>query len=198
MKLKFTTLMMLLLLTAVLHGQGYQEALKIGSAAPDFEGVDQHQNRISLDGALQDGRSAVVIFYRGNWCPFCRRHVSLLEDSLQYVLEANASVIIVTPETEEAIEDMVDETGATISIVHDAGYTIMKDYQVDYVISEETVTKWLGPVTKRTAVSNGNDDGVLPVPATYIIDPGKKIKWVHFDPKYAERSSVYQILQNLN
>ena len=198
MKIIINTIFIALLSTAVLSAQGYQEPLAIGSEAPYFEGIDQSGNEVTLESALQDGRSAVMIFYRGSWCGYCKKHLSELQDSLELVLAASASVIVVSPELPESSADMIEHTGATFSILHDEDYSIMQAYHVDYMISEETVFKFLGPVTKRTAKANGNDEGVLPVPATYIIGNDGQIKWVHFDPDYSKRSTVAEILENLN
>jgi peroxiredoxin len=196
---KIVLIMLAALFSAVsgVFAQGYKRALPVESMAPEIDGVDQNGEAVQLTEILADGRSAVVIFYRGNWCGYCEKHLSLLQDSLEYILNRNATVIVVTPESPEGVKSMLGKTGATYSILHDEGYKIMKDYQVDYVISPETVTKYLGPVTKRTAEANGNEDGVLPVPATYIIRPDRIIAWVHYNPVYSQRSSVFQILQHL-
>ncbi len=179
----------------VVHAQGFRESLLVGDEAPEIEGVDQHGNEVGLSNLLEENIHAVVIFYRGSWCGYCEKHLSELQENLQQVLDANASVIVITPETNESIEKMISKTGATFSIIHDKDYSIMKAYHVDYVISTETVFKYYGPVVKRTATANGNDEGVLPIPATYIIDKEQIIKWVHLDPDYKERSSVADILE---
>jgi len=192
-RLLFNTILFLVSFSGV-SAQGYQDGLAIGEDAPLFSGLDQFEKEVSLEMILNESDYAVLIFYRGSWCGHCKRHLSVIQDSLQMLLDENASVVVVTPEQPESIDKMIGETGAIFSIVHDAGYSIMKEYEVDYVISEATVFKYLGPVTKRTAVANGNDEGVLPVPATYVIGKNGKIEWVHFDPVYSKRSSIYQIL----
>ena len=187
------------MLTAMfVSAQGYQEGLAVGDDAPSFSGTDQFDSQVGLNELLEESDHVVLIFYRGAWCGYCKKHLSILQDSLQLLLETNSSVVVVTPEIPESIDEMIGETGASFSIIYDDGYSIMRDYKVDYVISEETVTKYLGPVTKRTAKANGNDEGVLPVPATYVIDKDHRIKWVHFDAVYSNRSSVYQILQQVS
>lgn len=184
-------------ITSIYGSDGFKEALETGSTAAEFSGTDQNGALVELSELLAEGQSVVLIFYRGNWCGYCSKHLSELQDSLELIMERNASVVVVSPEKPEAVAEMATETGATFSIIHDADYSIMKAYQVDFVISEETVTKFRNAVIKRTAANNGNDDGVLPVPATYIINPEMQIAWSHFDPDYTKRSSVSDILQNL-
>ncbi len=45
--------------------------------------------------------------------------------------------------------------------------------------------------------ANGNEDGVLPVPATYIIGTNGTIKALDLNPDYKERMSVKAILEAL-
>src|SRR5215471_4234778 len=42
----------------------------VGDVAPKFELANQIGSVVSLDGLLATG-PAVVVFYRGVWCPFC-------------------------------------------------------------------------------------------------------------------------------
>lgn len=170
-------------------------ALPVNSFAPEFTAVDHLGDTISSREILEESDYIVLIFYRGNWCSYCKMHLSTLQDSLPLLLDKNATVIAVTPEQNESIEKMVGITGAKFSIVHDKDYKIMRAYNVDYIINNLTVTKYLGPVQTRAAKANGNDDGILPVPATYLIGKNGMIKWVQFDPDYSKRSSIGEILE---
>ena len=195
--MRFLLLVFFVLFTSLSHAQGYKDALPVGTDAPGIEASNQDGAIVTLSGLLEHSDAVALVFYRGSWCGYCSRHLSVLQDSLQELTEHNVSVLVVSPETSASAQKMIAETGATFDILHDADYRIMRDYRVDYEISSETVPKWLGPVTKRTAEANGNDDGMLPVPATYLIGGDGKILWSHFDPDYSQRSSVYQIISHL-
>jgi AhpC/TSA family len=45
-------------------------APKFGERAPDFTLRDQFGRQVSLAGELEHG-PVVLIFYRGEWCPYC-------------------------------------------------------------------------------------------------------------------------------
>lgn len=170
--------------------------LSVGEKAPDFTGVDQNYNEIRLQQLLEKG-DVVLIFYRGVWCPYCRRHLGELQDNLQFVLDEGASVVVVTPEQPEYIDEMVSRTGATFSIVHDKDYQIMRAYNTAFRISEQTVDAFRKLTMRKASESNGNEDGVLPVPATYVISKEGKIKYVHFDKDFTNRASVPTIIKQL-
>ena len=84
----------------------------------------------------------MLFFYRGEWCPYCNKHIEQLQDSLQLLTGKGAYVIGVTPETGENINKTVGKTHASFSIIEDKGYRIMKDYKVNYVVDNATVSKY--------------------------------------------------------
>ncbi len=170
--------------------------IKVGDKAPDILGIDQNDNKIDSDKLIQKG-AIVLIFYRGNWCPYCIRHLKNLQDSLYLVLEKGASVVVVTPEAAESIDKMVDKTGATFSIIHDQGYDIMDKYEVSFTISKSTVPRYFNSVLGKTRKANQNKDDILPIPATFIIGKDKRIKYIHYDPDYRKRLSISEILLHI-
>jgi len=59
------------------------------------------------------------------------------------------------------------------------------------------VPKYRENVTRLTKKSNGNVEGILPIPATFIVGKNGTIKWKHVDVNYTNRSTVKQILHEL-
>ena len=120
-----------------------------------------------------------------------------MQEGFQHILSENASVVVVTPEKPEYIEKMISKTKAQFSILHDEDYKIMEDYHVKYTIKKEDKMAFKGYVLQKTKKHNAADEAVLPVPATYIISPDGKIKYVHFDTNYKKRASLEDILKEL-
>jgi peroxiredoxin len=173
-----------------------QSGLKTGDKAPEFTAIDNNGKKVDLKSLLKTHKSVVLFFYRGQWCPYCNKHIQQLQDSLQLLTGKGAYVVGVTPETSDNINKTIEKTHASFSMVQDKGYTIMKAYDVNYVLDPTMVAKY-----KNYGVdldkNNGNADHVLPVPATYIIDKSGKIKYVQFDKDYRIRPSVATILAEL-
>lgn len=188
--------LVLLLLMASLSQLFSQTGLKAGETAPAFSGVDNYGKEINLKKLLAYHKYVVVFFYRGQWCPYCNKHIAQLQDSLQTLVAKGAYVVGVTPETQEAVAKTKEKTKASFSIISDRGHKIMKAYQVDFKMDSATVMKY-----KKFGIdleaNNGNADYVLPVPATYVIDRTGKIKYVHFDRDYTKRASVDKIASQM-
>lgn len=173
-----------------------QKGLEPGMKAPGFIAKDNTGKTIDLKQLLGSHKAVVLIFYRGQWCPYCNKYLSQLQDSLQMLTAKGAYVIGVTPETVDNIERTVDKTHASFSIIQDKGYQLMKAYDVLYTVDDATVSK-LNGYGIDIEKNNGNKDHILPVPATYIIDPSGKITYVHFDKDYTKRASISSLLQQL-
>ena len=178
-----------------LNAQEAPEGLFINSKAPDFKAKDQNGKDIRLKDIAKEGK-VVLFFYRGYWCPFCNRQLKKLEDSLQMIRDKGATLIAITPEKPENIAKTVEKTKAQYSIIHDEGLKIMKAYEVEFEVPENTLTRY-----RNTGIdlekTNGKDWKYLPVPAVYIIDKESNITYRFFDLDYKKRPSVQEILKNL-
>jgi peroxiredoxin len=174
-----------------------QNGLKSGAVAPEFTAKDNSGKNIDLKTILKSHKAVVLFFYRGQWCPYCNKHIKQLQDSLQLLTGKGAYVIGVTPETGENINKTIEKTHASFSIIEDKGYKIMKAYDVNYTVDDGTFSKLKGYGIDLEK-NNGNKDHVLPVPATYIIDKSGKITYVHFDKDYTQRPSISTMANALN
>ena len=179
----------LILSTASLFAQA---GSKKGQQAPAFVAKDNNGKELNLKALLKTHKAVVLFFYRGQWCPYCNKHLKEMQDSLQTLTNKGAYIIGVTPETAENINKTISKTHASFSIIQDKGYKIMKTYDVNYVLDDATVGAY-----KKYGIdleqNNGNADHVLPVPATYVIDKSGKLVFVHFDKDYRNRPSVRAI-----
>jgi peroxiredoxin len=74
-----------------------QTGLNKGDTAPAFTAKDNTGKSIDLKALLKSHKSVVLFFYRGEWCPYCNKHIQQLQDSLQLLSAKGAYVIAVTP-----------------------------------------------------------------------------------------------------
>ena len=189
------------LLTLLLAGgiflwaQEGPKGLAVNSMAPDFKAADQHGKSISLSAQLKKG-PVVLVFYRGQWCPYCNKELKALEDSMMLLTAKGASLIAVSPEKQENITKTIEKTKADFPILHDDGLTIMKNYDVAYTVDDAMLEKYKKYGIDFT-VANGDNGAHLPVPAVYVISQEGKIVYRYFEPDYRKRPSVAEISSHL-
>lgn len=180
-----------------MFAQEKPEGLFINSKAPDFKGFDQYGKEIRLKDVLKDSL-VVLIFYRGQWCPYCNKQLKKLEDSLQLIKDKGARLIAITPEKPEFISKTIEKTKASYPLIYDKEMKIMKAYGVSFEVDERTIARYKN-ADIDLATANGQKEKVyLPVPAVYIISKESTIVYRFFDADYKKRASVQEILKNLN
>ncbi|HQV60192.1 MAG: AhpC/TSA family protein [Chitinophagaceae bacterium] len=194
--MKNTVLFICFLLSAyTVIAQEKPEGLFISSKAPDFKAKDQFGNEIRLKDLLKKGK-VVLVFYRGQWCPYCNKELSRLQDSLQFIRDKGAEVVAVSPEKPENVAVTVEKTKAEYPILYDEGLKIMKAYDVEFEMEENTVTRYRN-AGLDIEKNNGANGRFLPVPAVYIIDKESTVTYRFFEPDYKKRPSVKELLKNL-
>jgi peroxiredoxin len=174
---------------------GVPTGLKAGDKAPMFMTMDADGKKVSLEEMLKKG-AVVVQFYRGQWCPYCNKQLSQMNDSMQMIKDKGANVVFVTPETKEGVGKTKMKTKTSFPIISDSGMAIMKAYKVNFMLDEATVTKYKGYGIDLNMANGGNGNN-LPVPATYVIGKDGIIKYVYFNMNYAQRATVKDILAAL-
>jgi peroxiredoxin len=195
---KFFFLIPALFIQQFLFAQEKPEGLFINSKAPDFRAIDQYGKEIRLKDVWKDS-VVVLIFYRGQWCPYCNKQLKKLEDSLQLIKEKGARLIAITPEKPEFISKTIEKTKASYPLIYDKDMKIMKAYAVAFEVDERTVSRYKN-ADIDLATANGQKEKVyLPVPAVYIISKKEgTIIYRYFEFDYKKRVSVQEILNNLN
>ncbi|PKQ60922.1 hypothetical protein BZG02_17390 [Labilibaculum filiforme] len=193
MKKLFTAI--LLLISFISFGQKEQSSIVAGQKAPMFKAIDQNGKTIISDEILEN-EQLIVVFYRGQWCPLCNKHLSHLQDHINDFKQAGARLVAISPEITVNVEKTINKTKASYSILYDENSKIMKQYGVDFVLPEQLQEKYKG-YGIDLAVANGNDTQTLPVPATYVIGKDGIVKYVQYDPDYKNRSNAEEILKHL-
>lgn len=183
-----------MIIACVSQAQDPKGLLK-GTKAPFFYAHDQFNNSFDLEEQLQSG-PVVLIFYRGHWCKYCNKQLEDLHDSLQFILDKGVSIVTVTPEKMEYIDETSQKFNNAFKIISDADMKIMDAYKVRFQVDKVSIAKY-NIWGIHLNEFNGDNGPNLPVPATYIIEQNGNIKYVFFNEDYKKRISVQTILNNL-
>ncbi len=172
------------------------EGLQTGKVAPDFSGVNQYGDSLTLYNTLRLS-PVVLIFYRGYWCPSCNEYLAEYQDSLRLIRQKGASLIAVTPEQADGVAKTTGRTGATFDIISDHDNSIMQKYKVDFKVTATYQALTRVFTGSRISENNGQEEAYLPVPATFLIGRDGRIIHTWFDPDYRNRPGVSEILRYL-
>ncbi len=191
MKLLF---FILFIITSLMVSAQQPTGLLVGAAAPDFTLKDQSGKTFQLSQTNKE-KTVVLIFYRGQWCPYCSKQIKGLQDSMELIANKGATVVAITPEITANVQKTIEKTKAAFPILTDEGLKVMNQYNVAFAVDENTIERY-----KRFNIdfneANGKNGTNLPVPAVYVIKNGK-IVWRYFDADYRKRPSVQEIAAHL-
>ena len=101
---------------SVFQGRNSQ-ALKVGIMLPDFE-------LESLDGQVVSSESFkakphLLLFYRGNWCPFCTAQITELASVYQRLEAAGVQVVLISPQSAGKSQQLAKKINAPMTFLRD-------------------------------------------------------------------------------
>lgn len=170
---------------------------EVGEKVKNFSAVDDNGNTFNLKTALKEG-PVVLLFYRGQWCPVCNRHMSQLQEQLDEIEAKGAKVIAVSPEKQENLQKTKSKTGAEFTLLYDEDYKICEDFDVAFVPKEQLIELYDTRLDADLENAHSDNSQRIPVPATFIINQKGKVAWRHFDRDYKERASAEEIMEALD
>jgi peroxiredoxin len=71
------------------------EQLQPGRPLPDFHATDEQGDPVR--STALHGAPTVILFVRGNWCPFCSAQVKSLTKYYKDIIDLGANLILLTP-----------------------------------------------------------------------------------------------------
>lgn len=163
-----------------------ERALGVGDrvALPVLRSVDGRPLDLAAAAA---GRPAVLLFYRGGWCPYCNTTLRAYAEALPRIEAAGAVLVAVTPERAERASETVRDDGIAFPVVIDEGHRFAEALGLAFALPDE-----LRPLYREIGIDlparNGDDSHRLPIPATYVLDASGRIVFAHVDADFTRRA----------
>ncbi len=146
----------------------FKLALRKGAKIPDFTLPNAYGEQTSIKDLYQKGL-LVIVFYRGQWCPFCNLYLRNLQKSLSLIQNNPASLVAISPQTPTSSLATKKEFDLDFEVLSDVGGTVGKMFNLIYTVPEY-LTKTYKDFGIDIEQFNGKGNIQLPYPATYIID----------------------------
>jgi peroxiredoxin len=158
-------------------------APKVGDGAPDFTLPDHLGRRVSLSGELEEG-PVVLIFYRGEWCPYCNAMLRTYGLRASDFSRQGAKLLAVSPQTPDNSLSMAEKHSLQFPVLSDEGGAVIDSYGLKYDISSPELYKKAGV---DLAKYNGKGGWMLPAPAVFVIDRDGVVRFASANGDYTQR-----------
>jgi peroxiredoxin len=166
----------------------------IGSPLPEAELLDVHGNTIRLSEA-RGGKPAVIVFYRGAWCPFCNIALRTYQAELVPALDEMGIVLIaISPQKPDGSLSMQQINSLTFTVASDPGNQLAGKLGILSPSRSEEARAASAALGADVAAANADGTDAVPMPTTIVVDVGGTIAWIDVHANYTTRSEVAQIL----
>jgi peroxiredoxin len=169
---------------------GGDNAPRPGEPMPPFLLPDDTGRLVSLPSLLNRG-PAIVMFYRGHWCPYCRLNVRAVIEARDRIAALGGQIVAIMPETQKYAERFKSESGAP--------FPVLTDLDNGYALSLNLAI-WLGTEIQQLlsyldlSDFHGNDGWVLPIPATFVVGRDGLVKARFVDPDFRRRMEIDDLI----
>jgi peroxiredoxin len=169
-------------------------AAQPGTPLPDGELLDVAGQPATLAGTLA-GKPAVIVFYRGGWCPYCNIALRTYQAELVPALAARGvSLIAISPQTADGSLSSKETKELTFTVLSDPGNQIAGQLGILTAPSNGTRAAQLQLGLDLTQV-NADGTTALPMPTVVIAGADGIIRWIDVHPDYTTRTEPGQVLQ---
>lgn len=165
-----------------------------GQAIPDADLLDVGGQPVTLHGLL-GGRPAVVVFYRGGWCPWCNLALRVYQQQLVPFLDSRGVLLIaLSPQKPDWSLSMAEHNQLTFVLATDPASALARCLGILSPPPSQQARAAARASGVDVAGANIDGTGNLPMPATLVVGRDGVIRWADVHPDYSMRSEPADII----
>jgi peroxiredoxin len=180
-----------------LLGQGVpSDTIKVGDRLESFTLEDASGAPVNLDRILEAG-PAVIVFYRGGWCPYCNLALrNYQQELLPQLSEFGAQLVAISPQSPDESLSTVQKASLEFTVLSDPACRLAQQVGIAFQQADAVLTaqRELGLDLPQV---NAEGATRLPRPTVLIVDQGGVVRFVDVQPDYTARTEVADIIAGL-
>lgn len=179
---------------AALRADGLPSAVPgVGQRFPDATLLTPAGTEVTLSDELR-GRPAVIVFYRGAWCPYCNLTLRTYQrDLLPELTARGVQLVAVSPQTPEASEQAIANGDLAFPVRSDPGNALASELGILTAPSPEAREAHT-ELGFDVADSNADHTAGIPFPSVFVLDAAGVLRFVDVHVDYTERTEVQTVL----
>jgi peroxiredoxin len=172
------------------------DVVAVGDILAPFTLSDATGSLISLDQLLETG-PAVIVFYRGGWCPYCNLALRTYQRELLPELSTfGARLVAISPQTPDQSLSTVEKAELDFTVLSDPGNRVAQSVGIVFQQADD-VLEAQRKLGLDLATVNAEGSTELPRPTVLIVDQNRVVKFVDVQPDYTARTEVPDIIDAL-
>jgi peroxiredoxin len=182
---------------AEVEASGAVRGLAVGDQAPGFSLPDALGRAISLRERLSVG-PVVLVFYRGEWCPYCNTYLRALQAALPEIRSRGASLVAVSPQSVDHSLSITEKAELGFDVLSDVDQAVIRAYKVQFTVPADLQDVHVNVFHVDLRDNNADRSWHLPVPATFVIDRAGVVRTAHVSADYRTRMEPSDIVVALD
>lgn len=171
--------------------------LKVDEIAPAITSKDLNGAHFELASALKKG-PALVVFYRGGWCPYCNAQLHSLQKEIVPAFGAKGGLVVaISVDKPSESAKTKTEKKLEMVLVSDPSAKILESYKVAYKMPNDLVKKYLSSYEIDIEKSSGEKHHVIAIPSVFLIGRDGKIVYAYANEDYKVRADNSVILKEI-
>jgi peroxiredoxin len=171
--------------------------ISAGDTLDDFTLPDATGVPVSLSELVADG-PAVIVFYRGGWCPYCNLALRAYQSELLPQLERyDARLVAISPQSPDRSLSTTEKAELTFTVLSDADARVAHGLGIAFEPAEEVLAaqRSLGLDLRDVNVDGAPD---LPMPTVLVVDCHRGVRFADTQADYTRRTEVPEIIAALD
>ena len=167
--------------------------LTVGDRVPPVVTVTDPEGRVLDLSTLIAEKPAVIIFYRGGWCPYCNTHLGALATIEPRLVELGYRVLAISADRPTKVQETREKSDFRYRLLSDSKMEAARAFGIAFKVDDATVEKYRGYGIDLEAAS-GEKHHLLPVPSVFIVGTDGMIRFAYSNPEYKVRLEPEKIL----
>jgi peroxiredoxin len=172
------------------------DSIKAGDVLEPFTLDDATGTPVSLEQIVENG-PAVIVFYRGGWCPYCNLALRTYQQELLPQLGAfGARLVAISPQAPDESLATVEKAALEFTVLSDPGSRLADRIGIAFEQADDVLAAQRKLGLDLTKV---NAEGAvrLPRPTVLVVDHDRNVRFVDVQPDYTARTEVADIVAAL-
>lgn len=163
-------------------------ALAVGQMLPEFVLLDA-AGRTTFGRDLHRDGPLVLVFYRGDWCPYCTLHLRALSKMAPTFQLKKIALAAIAPAPAKAAE----QTQLGYPLLHDPGNDVARACGLVWEMPPDVVAFYKSRGLELTEL-NRTEAWELPFAASFVIAPDGRVTYAKIDFDFRERAEPADLL----
>ena len=181
--------------TQTLRSHALEQIIETGERLPDFVLPDARGNLVFSHDLLARG-PLVMVFFRGDWCPFCKTTLMALNRILPEIEAMGASLVALTFDTGTYVASDWQGLKLDFPVLSDVDGGTALALGTIYRVPD-ALRRFYETISIDVGIRHGNETWFLPIPSTLVMDSNGIVRHVHASGDVTDRMEPRDIVTSV-